>query len=129
MRISSISSGHKIVQPSLRSRSGPCLAYLAPLREILGSASLAQVSVRVDLARLCGRSQNKHAKIVCGGGAGRMSRVISFGLFFCFFLRPLAADQRPAQESLRDWAVKNQARQAYGVYIKDRKIGWFLDEA
>src|SRR5262245_30538642 len=57
-----------------------------------------------------------------------MARLIATGWALLFVVAFGTAEQKAAV-SLRDWAVKNQARQAYGIYIKDRKIGWFPDEA
>lgn len=58
-----------------------------------------------------------------------MTRSIAVGVYVCLLVPLVVADQKRPAQSLRDWAMRNQARQAYGIYIKDRKIGWFVDEA
>ena len=48
------------------------------------------------------------------------------------FLEPLPAREQPAKDfskdPLRAYVLKTQGRQAYGLYINNRKIGWSLDE-
>ncbi len=38
------------------------------------------------------------------------------------------ADTTPTAESMLAWAKKAQGRYAYGLYIKDKKIGWVIEE-
>jgi hypothetical protein len=41
---------------------------------------------------------------------------------------PVRANPAPAAETLLAWAKKAQGRFAYGLYIKDKKIGWVIEE-
>ncbi len=40
----------------------------------------------------------------------------------------MRANPAPAAETLLAWAKKAQGRFAYGLYIKDKKIGWVIEE-
>src|SRR5262245_25356419 len=47
-------------------------------------------------------------------------------LAFLLFINPLTAAPTP---SLKEYAVKLQGRHTYGVYIKEHKVGWMINEA
>jgi hypothetical protein len=49
-------------------------------------------------------------------------------LLFTFCWTSITAAEPSAPETLRAYVEKNQRRQAYGVYINNRKFGWAVDE-
>jgi hypothetical protein len=59
----------------------------------------------------------------------RRSTVVAL---LCLFLSPvsigLAEKKEAVTESLRAYVLKKQSRQAYGVYVKDTKTGWMIDD-
>jgi hypothetical protein len=51
-------------------------------------------------------------------------------LWVCLAVAPTAplAAKEPKQDSLRAYVLQKQGRQAYGVYVRGKKLGWFIDE-
>ncbi len=61
-----------------------------------------------------------------------MKRACVLFALFCFLPLGLRADEKPAEAvkgSLKAYILKTQGRQAYGVYIEDKKIGWMVTES
>jgi hypothetical protein len=61
-----------------------------------------------------------------------MKRACAILALFCFLPAGLWADEKPAEPlkgSLKAYVIKTQGRQAYGVYIQDKKIGWMVTES
>jgi hypothetical protein len=61
-----------------------------------------------------------------------MKRACVLLAIFCFLPAVVRADDKPAEPlkgSLKAYVVKTQGRQAYGVYIQDKKIGWMITES
>ncbi|HVS37108.1 MAG TPA: hypothetical protein VMS17_16220, partial [Gemmataceae bacterium] len=56
-----------------------------------------------------------------------MSRALLLPVLFVFLAPPAPAADAP-KESLRDYIVRSTGRTAYGVYVRDKKAGWEVDE-
>ncbi len=61
-----------------------------------------------------------------------MTRVCGIVVLFLFVGAGARADDRPPKgvekNSLKAYILKTQGRQAYGIYIKEQKIGWMISE-
>lgn len=60
----------------------------------------------------------------------KFREILFFGTVLCLTQLPslVVAAEQGLTETLRDFVQRNQRRQAYGVYLKDQKFGWAIDE-
>jgi hypothetical protein len=57
-----------------------------------------------------------------------MSRFAAFVVCVCVLAGRSADDKGKDRPSMLEWAKKSQARVAYGIYIKGKRVGWSVDE-
>jgi hypothetical protein len=57
-----------------------------------------------------------------------MSRLLCAPVVLLLSLAPLHAEAPKAKESLRDYVLKNKGRDAYGLYVVGKKVGWMTTE-
>jgi hypothetical protein len=57
-----------------------------------------------------------------------MPRLLCVPVVLWLALAPVHAEEPKAKETLRDYVLKNKGRDAYGLYLLGKKVGWMTSE-